>query len=124
MAERMAGKIAIVTGAGRGMGRAVALTLAREGAAVVVNDVRLETAQAVAQEIEAAGGRALAFPADVSREDQVNAMVQAAVEKFGTVDILVNNAGILGNTVPLEEIPGDEWDTLIGINVKGVFNCT
>lgn len=121
---RVAGKVAIVTGSGRGMGRAVAMTLAREGAAVVVNDVRQEAAQRVVAEIEAAGGRALAYVADVSQPAQVNAMVQATVAHFGTIDILVNNAGILGNTRPLEEIPYDEWDQLIGINVKGVFNCT
>jgi 3-oxoacyl-[acyl-carrier protein] reductase len=64
------------------------------------------------------------YVADVSREEQVNAMVKAAVEHFGTVDILVNNAGILGNTQPLELIPGDEWDRMMAVNVKGVFLCT
>src|SRR5437588_11732071 len=97
---RFAGKVAIVTGAGRGMGRATAHTLARDGAAVVVNDVRREWAEAVVQEIEAAGGKAIADPADVSNEGQVEAMVAAAVERFGTVDLLVNNAGILRTTSP------------------------
>ena len=121
---RFAGRVAIVTGAGRGMGREIALTLARQGAAVVVNDVQAERVAAVAAEIEAAGGRALAVAADISREDQVNAMVKAAVEKFGAVDILVNNAGILGNTQPIELIAADEWDRMMAINVKGVFLCT
>jgi NAD(P)-dependent dehydrogenase (short-subunit alcohol dehydrogenase family) len=121
---RFEGKTAIVTGAGRGMGRAVAVTLARDGAAVVVNDVRQEWAESAVAEIEAQGGRAIAFVADVSREDQVEAMVAAAVERFGGVHILVNNAGILGNTQALELIPGDEWDRMMAINVKGVFNCT
>lgn len=121
---RFAGKVAIVTGAGRGMGREIALTLARQGAAVVVNDVQAERVASVAAEIAAAGGQALAYAADVSREEQVHAMVKAAVERFGTVDILVNNAGILGNTQPLELIPGDEWDRMMAINVKGVFLCT
>lgn len=125
MAEgRLAGRVAIVTGAGRGMGRAVALTLAREGAVVVVNDVRAEAAATVAGEIEAAGGRALAYVADVSREAEVEAMVRATVEQFGALHILVNNAGILGHTQPVELIPGDEWDRLMAVNVKGVFNCT
>jgi NAD(P)-dependent dehydrogenase (short-subunit alcohol dehydrogenase family) len=121
---RFANRVAIVTGAGRGMGREIALMLASEGAAVVVNDAQGERAEKVALEIEEVNGQALAFVADVSREDQVSAMVNAAVERFGTVDILVNNAGILGNTQPLELIPGDEWDRMMAINVKGVFLCT
>jgi 3-oxoacyl-[acyl-carrier protein] reductase len=122
--ERVAGRVAIVTGAGRGMGRVIALTLAREGARLVVNDVRAEPAAIVAAEIVAAGGQALAYPADVSRLAQVEAMVAATVARFGTVDILVNNAGILGTTRPLEQIPDADWDELLAINVKGVFNCT
>ncbi|MSP13152.1 MAG: SDR family oxidoreductase [Chloroflexi bacterium] len=122
--KRFEGKTAIVTGAARGMGRAIAQTLAREGAAVVVNDVKREGAEQVVREIEAAGGQAMAYIADISRDNEVHAMVQATVARFGTVDILVNNAGILGNTRPLEEIPGDEWDQMMAINVKGVFNCT
>ncbi|MEP7198548.1 MAG: SDR family NAD(P)-dependent oxidoreductase [Chloroflexota bacterium] len=121
---RFTNKVAIVTGAGRGMGRAIALKLASEGAAVVVNDVSRAGADKVAAEIVTAGGRALAFVADVSNEAQVNAMVAATVEQFGTVDMLVNNAGILGNTSPIEKIAGDEWDRLMAINVKGAFNCT
>ncbi len=121
---RFTNKVAIVTGAGRGMGRAIALKLASEGAAVVVNDVSRAGADKVAAEIVTAGGRALAFVADVSNETQVNAMVTATVERFGTVDMLVNNAGILGNTQPIEMIAGDEWDRLMAINVKGAFNCT
>ena len=122
--KRFTDKVAIVTGAGRGLGRAVALKLASEGAAIVVNDVRQASADQVAAEIVAAGGRALAFVADVSDESQVNAMVNATLARFGTVDILVNNAGILGKTQPVEKIPGSEWDRMMGINVKGVFNCT
>ncbi len=121
---RFTNKVAIVTGAGRGMGRAIALKLASEGAAVVVNDVSRAGADKVAAEIVTAGGRALAFVADVSNETQVNAMVTATVERFGRVDVLVNNAGILGNTQPIEMIAGDEWDRLMAINVKGAFNCT
>src|SRR5262245_665192 len=95
---RFANKVAVVTGAGRGMGREIALTLAREGAAVVVNDVQRPWAESVAAEITAAHGRALAFVADVSDPVQVEALMQAAVEHFGSVDILVNNAGMLGHT--------------------------
>lgn len=121
---RFSGQVAIVTGAGRGMGKATALTLARDGAAVVVNDVRRELAEAVAEEIKAAGGRALDFVADVSNEAEVQAMVVAAVEQLGSVDILVNNAGILRSTTPLEDIPLQEWELMMTINVTGVFLCT
>ena len=121
---RFSGKVALVTGAGRGMGRAVALTLAGQGAAVAVNDINAAAAESTVREITAAGGRAIAVPADISRYAQVEAMVAAAVAAFGTLDILVNNAGILGNTRPLEDIPVEEWATLMAINVGGVFNCT
>jgi 3-oxoacyl-[acyl-carrier protein] reductase len=121
---RFSDKVAIVTGAGRGMGKATALTLAREGAAIVVNDLRRELAGAVANEINAAGGRALAYVADVSQEAQVQAMVEATLEHFGTVDILVNNAGILRSTTPVESIPLEEWELMMTVNVNGVFLCT
>ena len=123
-ASRFSGKVAIVTGAGRGMGKATALTLARDGAAVVVNDVNPKLAEAVAKEIEVAGGQVLAYVADVSDEAQVQAMVDATVERFGTVDILVNNAGILRSTSPLETIPLEEWELIMAVNVTGVFLCT
>src|SRR5438093_11394540 len=101
---RFINKVAIVTGAGRGMGREIALKLASEGASVVIADLQAEWAERTVGEITNAGGQALAFAADVSKEEQVNAMVQAAIARFGTVDILVNNAGILGNTQPIEKI--------------------
>ena len=123
-AQRFSGKVAIVTGAGRGMGKATALTLAGEGASIVVNDVRREWAEAVSGEIQAAGGQAMTYVADVSDEAQVQAMVDSTVERFGTVDILVNNAGILRATTPVEAIPLDEWELMMAINVRGVFLCT
>ena len=122
--KRFLGKVALVTGAGRGMGKATAMTLAREGAAVVVNDVNMDWAEDVRGEIEEAGGRAIAHAADVSKEDQVQAMINVTVEKYGTVDILINNAGILRSTTPLEEIPLEEWDLMMGVNICGVFLCT
>jgi 3-oxoacyl-[acyl-carrier protein] reductase len=123
-AQSLDGRIALVTGAARGMGRATALTLARRGAAVAVNDTRRASAEAVAAEIEAAGGRALVCTGDVSEEAQVEAMVAAVVARFGTVDILVNNAGILCATSPLETIPLAEWQQMLAVNVTGVFLCT
>ena len=123
--KRFAGKVAIVTGAGRGMGRATALTLAAEGAKVVVNDIAASTAEQVAQEISQDGGLSLVWIADITDLEQVRAMVQAAVDRFGTVDILVNNAGILGTPgKPLEELDDAEWDQVMAVNVKGAFNCT
>jgi 3-oxoacyl-[acyl-carrier protein] reductase len=117
-------KAAIVTGAGRGMGRATALTLAASGARVVINDVDRALAQKVAAEVVAAGGNALAHIADVSDEDQVAALVDKSVAELGTVDILVNNAGILAATSPLESIALDEWERVMAVNVRGVFLCS
>ena len=121
---RFSGKVAVVTGAGRGMGRATALTLAREGATVVVNDIHPEWPEAVVREIKDAGGQAMAYQADVADESQVQAMVDATLERFGTIDILVNNAGLLRSTTQLEEIPLDEWELMMRVNVTGVFLCT
>ncbi|MCW1967019.1 MAG: SDR family oxidoreductase [Anaerolineae bacterium] len=120
---KFSGKVALVTGSGRGMGRTIALTLAQQGAALVINDVNQAAADDAVAEIVAQGGRAMAFVADVSNEAQVQAMVAAALAQFGTLDILVNNAGILGKTRPVEDITVADWDALIGINVRGVFNC-
>lgn len=120
---RFAGQAAIVTGAARGLGKAVALKLAGEGAAVVVNDVRRELAEAVVSQIAAAGGQAMAHVADVSDEAQVEAMVSATAKRFKTVDILVNNAGIMRTTSPLEAVPLEEFQAVMAVNVVGVYLC-
>lgn len=120
---RVKDKVAIVTGAGSGNGRGIVLRLAEEGAKVVVADMSERGAQETAAMIEAAGGRAIVVRADVSRRDQVEAMVAATMEQFGQIDILVNNAGV-ESMAPLLELPEAEWDRVLGVNLKGPFLCT
>jgi 3-oxoacyl-[acyl-carrier protein] reductase len=119
---KFAGKVALVTGAARGIGEAIALTLAREGADVVVTDVDLEGAQRVAQEIEGLGRKAKAVQADVSQREAVQRLVSEAVSLFGKVDILVNNAGIIRRGTFLEHEPQD-WEKVLSVNLGGTFNC-
>jgi len=116
------GKIAIITGARRGMGRSHALKLAGAGAKVVVADISLEDCQKVVEEIKKAGGEAMAVKCDVIKKDEIEKMVRLAVEKWGKVDILVNNAGIC-QFKPFLELTEEEWDRTININLKGYFLC-
>ncbi len=120
---KLNGKTAVVTGAGRGIGEAVALTLAREGADVVVNDVDLEEAQRVAQDIEQLGRKAKAIQTDISQRENVKQLVKDAVLFLGKIDILINNAGIIsrGSFVDLSL---QEWERVISVNLGGTFNCT
>lgn len=117
-------KVAIVTGASRGIGRAVALTLATEGAQVVVNYARSSTAaDEVVAQIADTGGSAIALQADVSKADQVDTLIKATMDKWGRVDVLVNNAGITRDTLLLRMKPED-WQAVIDLNLTGVFLCT
>ena len=120
MAERLRGKVALVTGAGSGIGRAIALRFAAEGAALVVNDLLADAAQRVVKEIEAANGRARAFPADVADARQVEAAVRFAIAQFGRLDVLVNNAAaVLPGAV--EGLSDDAWRRTQSVTLDGVF---
>ncbi|TFI51889.1 3-oxoacyl-[acyl-carrier-protein] reductase [Mastigocladus laminosus UU774] len=122
--QTLQGKVAIVTGASRGIGRAIARELAKVGASVVVNYASSsQAADELVSEIIQAGGSAIALAADVSKEDQVDALINAAIEKFNRIDILVNNAGITRDTLLLRMKPQD-WQAVIDLNLTGVFLCT
>ncbi|MGQ9454739.1 MAG: 3-oxoacyl-[acyl-carrier-protein] reductase [Armatimonadota bacterium] len=120
------GQVALITGAGRagkGIGRAIALRLAREGVRIAIADYVAEAAEAVAREVEDLGGEALALQANVADMGDVEKMVQATVDRFSRIDILVNNAGITRDNL-LVRMSEEEWDAVLDTNLKGVFNCT
>jgi NAD(P)-dependent dehydrogenase (short-subunit alcohol dehydrogenase family) len=119
----MEGKVAIITGAGQGLGRSHALEFARQGARVVVNDFAPKgdnPAEAVVEEIKAAGGDAVVNAADVADWDQSEAMVKQAIDTFGSLDVLVNNAGVLRDRM-LFNMSEEEWDLVIRVHLKGHF---
>ncbi len=120
---RLQENVAIVTGAGRGIGAGVAERFAREGAMVVVNDADAEQAEEVAESIRKAGGEALACPGDVSVRDHVERMAEETLRKFGSIDILVNNAGITRPAM-IEKMTPKAWDEVLAVNLTGVFHCT
>jgi len=122
---RLKDRVAIVTGAAQGIGQATALRFAREGAHVVVCDLQPGAVKKVAEEIEKLGRRSLWFETDVSRTEQVEAMVRKTVETFGRIDILVNNAGGSFNLPNrLEEVTDEVWDRVVDVNLKGAFICS
>jgi NAD(P)-dependent dehydrogenase (short-subunit alcohol dehydrogenase family) len=115
------GKVALVTGASQGLGRALALAYAREGASLVVNSRSEEGIRPVAGEVEELGVEVLAVAADVSRGEDVRRLVEGAVGRFGGIDVLVNNAGLLGPRVAIEEYPEEEWRRVIDANLTGPY---
>lgn len=119
----MKGQVAIVTGAGQNIGKAIAMSLATDGAGICVLDINGRAAESAAEEIAARGGRAVAYKVDVSLFEEVMALVPKVLESFGTVDILVNNAGITRDNL-LVRMKEEEWDAVIGVNLKGAFNCS
>jgi 3-oxoacyl-[acyl-carrier protein] reductase len=116
-------KVAIVTGASRGIGRSISLALAARGARIVAVDLNLEGTEAMVAEIEAMGGEAIAVQGNVTIADDADRMVSAAMEKFGRVDILVNNAGITRDALLLR-MKDEDWDAVLTVNLKGAFLCT
>ena len=118
------GKVAIVTGSGRGIGEGIALVLAREGANVVINDRTLSRdAEGVVKKIVSSGGKAIAVAADVSKKADVTAMATETVKQFGAIDILVNNAGIESHPVLTVDLLEESWDRVMSVNLKGAFLC-
>jgi 3-oxoacyl-[acyl-carrier protein] reductase len=120
---KLAGKVALVTGAAQGIGKAVALLLARNGADIVVSDINLEKAEETAKEVQVLGRKALAIKVDVAKSNDVDKMVQAILAQFGHIDILINNAGIARDKLILR-MTEEDWDVVLNINLKGTFNCT
>lgn len=118
--EGIAGKVVVITGASSGLGEAAARLLAARGAAVVLGARRVDRIQALADELAAAGGKALAVETDVTDRAQVRRLVDAAVEAFGRVDVIINNAGLMPQSL-LEKLKVDEWERMVDVNLKGVL---
>lgn len=121
---RLKDKVAVITGAASGMGKAMALLFAKEGAKVVAADLNEEGVREVVKQIEADGGQAVAVGVNVAKEEDVANMIDTAVEKFGTLDILVNNAGIMDNFMPAHKVTDELWERVFNINLMGVMRAT
>jgi NADP-dependent 3-hydroxy acid dehydrogenase YdfG len=120
MSNGIEGKVVVVTGASSGLGEATARFLSAQGASVVLGARRVDRIQSLADELTASGGKALAVATDVTQRDQVQKLVDAAVQTYGRVDVIINNAGLMPQA-PLERLKVDEWDRMIDVNIKGVL---
>ena len=121
MAGMVENKVALVTGAGSGIGQAIAIELAAEGARVAVAEIMEETGKATIEQIRASGGESIFLRTDVSQEAEMKAMIQATLETYGRIDCLINNAGIDGDTALTADCSRENWDRVIGINLTSVF---
>jgi len=121
MENNIKGKVVVITGASSGMGEEAARHLAELGATVVLGARRADRIEKLAREIKDNGGKALAIAVDVTQRDQVKTLVDATVEKFGSVDVILNNAGVMPLS-PIDRLNVDEWDTMIDVNIRGVLN--
>jgi len=124
VAGELDGQVAVVTGGGTGIGRAIALRLAADGAAVVVSGRRPDPPDAVVAEITGGGGTALAVPGDHAREDDVERLFATAADRFGHIDVLVNNAAVPGAIGPIWDLPMDGWEATLAVNLTGPFLCS
>ena len=120
---QLEGKKVLITGAAQGIGKSIALLLAKEGANIAVSDINLELAKETAKEVESLGVKAIAIEGNVADSGSAEAMVAQVVEGLGGIDVLVNNAGITRDTL-LMRMKDDDWDAVINVNLKGTFNCT
>ena len=116
-------KVALVTGAGSGIGQAIAFRLARAGARIIVNDLDAQSAENTVEKLKDFGARGFPYPADVSNPDEAGSMVAEGVKRFRTIDILVNNAGVGGASMLVKDLPPETWDRVLAVNLKGALNC-
>jgi NAD(P)-dependent dehydrogenase (short-subunit alcohol dehydrogenase family) len=121
---KLAGKVAMITGGGKGIGCAIALLFAKEGAQILLNGTTKEAIEAVAEEINQNGGRAIAYQADIADEENVKQMTGTALSEFGRIDVLVNNSGIAGPTASVVDVSLEDWQRTFDVNLTGTFLCT
>jgi NAD(P)-dependent dehydrogenase (short-subunit alcohol dehydrogenase family) len=119
--KQLSGKVALVTGAGSGIGKAIAKTLASEGANVVLADINQINIEEVAKDIKSKGGHALCFAADISQAKDIEMLFDFTLQNFETLDILINNAGIMDNFIPVEDVTDELWQRVMGVNINAAF---